>query len=234
MHVRPIRTRIFLEGEALLPFLMLALKKLPEKSVVVIASKIVALSEGRTVIAETEADRDRVIRQESDDALRTKYTWLTVKGNMVMKSAGVDRSNANGKLILLPKDSFASAAKIRRGLKKAFGVKELGVIISDTWMMPLRKGAINIALGYAGIAGIKKYQGKKDLFGRAFSHSWIGAVDSLATAGGFAMGEGEEQQPIAIITDAPVEFKERIDRKELEVDVRDDIYLPIFQKIKKK
>lgn len=231
MQVRPIRTRIFLEGEALLPFLISALKKVPEKSVVVIASKIVALAEGRTVIAETEADRDRIIQQESDEAIRTKYTWLTIRGNMVMKSAGVDRSNANGKLILLPKDSFASAAKIRSGIKKAFGVKELGVIISDTWMMPLRKGAINIALGYAGVEGIKKYQGKKDLFGRAFTHSWIGAVDALATAAGFAMGEGDEQKPIAIITNAPVTFKERINRKELEVDVRDDIYLPLFKKL---
>ena len=47
------------------------------------------------------------------------------------------------------------------------------------------------------------------------------------------MGEGREQQPLAIITSAPIEFVEKIDKKELMLDPRDDLYLPLFKNIGK-
>ena len=38
-------------------------------------------------------------------------------------------------------------------------------------------------------------------------------ADSLATAAVLCMGEGKEQQPLALITNALVEFNDKIDKK---------------------
>ena len=65
----------------------------------VVTSKIVALSEGRTTTYKNEKERAELIKKESSFALKTKYTWLTIKDGMVMASAGIDESNADGKVI---------------------------------------------------------------------------------------------------------------------------------------
>ena len=124
MQILPIKTRVFRENEDLSSFILKYFKKIPENSILVITSKIVALAEGRTVLIDKNLSREemrtRIIKKESDFMIRTKYTWLTIKDGMVMASAGIDESNAKGKLILLPKDSFRSADLIRRKLKKIF------------------------------------------------------------------------------------------------------------------
>ena len=111
MQIKAIKTRVFKENENLLDFIFQYVRKIPEKSVLVITSKIVALAENRTVIFKNKREKIALIKKESDFALKTKYTWLTIKDGMVMASAGIDDSNANGKLILLPKDSFKTAAR---------------------------------------------------------------------------------------------------------------------------
>ena len=85
-----------------------------------------------------------------------------------MANAGIDESNAMGKIILLPKNSFKSAEIIRKKLQNKFGVKNLGILITDSRLFPLRAGIVGVALGYAGFKGIKNYIGKKDIFGRIF------------------------------------------------------------------
>lgn len=231
MQVQAIRTRIFTEGEDLAAFIASHVKKLPEKSVLVVTSKIVALAEGRTVAATDEKTKEAYIRQESTFAKKTKWVWLTLKDGLVIANAGIDESNADGKLILLPKDSFVAAAKLRTALMKKYKVKHLAVIIPDSRIIPLRAGVIAMALGYAGMKGLRDYRGKKDIFGRPFKFETTGVADSLSTAAALCMGEGAEQQPLALITDAPVEFAERVNRTELVIPLADDIYLPFFSKL---
>lgn len=233
MLVNPIKTRIFKEGENLFNFVAHYIKKLPEKSVVVITSKIVALAEKRTAIIEDEKTREKLIRSESEFAMHTKYTWLTIKDGMVMSSAGIDESNANGKIILLPKDSFKVASTLRKQLQKKYKVKHLGVLITDSRLMPLRSGVTGVALGYAGFKGIKSYIGTPDIFGRNFHFSRTDIADSLATAAVLVMGEGREQHPLATIKQSPIEFCERTNRQELLVDPREDMYMPLFSKMPK-
>ena len=177
--------------------------------------------------------REKIIKAESDYMLRTKYTWLTIKDGMVMSSAGIDESNADGKIILLPKDSFKVAGTLRRLLQKKYKVKNLGVLITDSRLFPLRTGVVGVALGYAGFKGLRKYRGTKDIFGRIFKLSRLNMADSLATAAVLCMGEGREQQPLALITNVPVKFVERVNRKELLIDIAEDLYQPLFEKIKK-
>lgn len=233
MHIRPVRTRIFREGEALIPFITDHIKKLAESSIIIVTSKIVSLSEKRTSEIKDAGTRDRIVKSESQWAMRTKYTWLTIKDNTVMASAGVDESNADGKIILLPKNSFAAAHRIREKFKKYYGVKNLGVIITDSRLLPLRAGIVGIALGYSGFGGVRDYRGTPDIFGRILEFSRTDVADSLATAAVLLMGEGAEQRPLAVITGAPVQFKNKIDRRELFIDPREDIYQPLFEKIRK-
>ena len=233
MVITPIRTRIFRERESLTLFILRYIPRIKDGSIIVITSKIVALAEGRTEPLKDDAWRDKVIKRESQWAMRTKSTWLTIKDNTVLSSAGVDRSNADGKMILLPSDSFAAAARLRNELKKRYRVKNFGILITDSRLMPLRAGVVSIAVGYAGFRGIRDYRGTKDIFGRRLKMTRTDVADSLATAAVVTMGEGAEQRPLALIHNAPVEFLERVNRKELVMDFRDDIYLPLFQQAKK-
>lgn len=235
MQVRPFKTKIFKEGEDLLSFITGNVKRLPEDSVLVVTSKIVALSEGRTAVVRTEKEKEKLIKSESEFALKTKYTWLTVKDGTVMANAGVDESNAdNGKIILLPKDSYKRAATLRAQLMKKYGVKNLGVLITDSRLLPLRAGVVGVALGYAGFKGVRDYRGTADIFGRKLAMTRTDIADALATAGVLVMGEGKEQQPLALITGAPIEFTDRVNKKELIIAIEEDVYGPLFRKFGKK
>ncbi|MCX6780236.1 MAG: coenzyme F420-0:L-glutamate ligase, partial [Candidatus Magasanikbacteria bacterium] len=221
----------FKENENLLAFLDKYLPKIKERDIVVVTSKIIALSEGRFCIVKNEKEKDAIIKKESDWGIKTKYVYLTIKDGDVLANAGVDESNANGKLILLPKDSYKSAQIIRYYLRKKFRLKKLGVIVTDSRLLPLRAGVVGISLGYVGFKGIKNYIGKPDLFGRPFEFSKTDIADSLATAAVLVMGEGTEKQPLCVISQAPIEFTDKINRTELKIDIKEDIYKPLFEKI---
>ncbi len=233
MKIRPIKTRIFKEGEDLASFILEYVKKLPEDSVLVVTSKIVALAEGSVVEYKSKREKAKLIKHESDFALPTKLVWMTIKDGMILASAGIDESNANGKMILLPRDSYKAAEILRKSLMKKFRLSNLGVLITDSRLMPLRKGALGVALGYAGFKGLKNYIGTKDIFGRVFDMSQSDIADSLATAAVVCMGEGKEQQPLALITDAPVTFAKKVKRNELIISPEQDVYAPFFAKLKK-
>lgn len=234
MTIQPIKTRVFQEGDDLFTFITDYFKTLPEKSVVVVTSKIVALAEKRTAVIKNSQTKNQLIRAESEFAIQTKYVWLTIKDGLVMPSAGIDESNANGKLILLPKDSFKTARFLRKKLQQKYSVKQLGVLITDSRTLPLRAGIIGVALGYAGFCGIKDYRGKPDIFGRKFHFSRVDMADSLAAAAVILMGEGKEQQPLAIIKNAPVEFCRKTSRRELQIDIQNDMYRPLFLRLPRK
>ena len=155
MQISPIKTRIFRANEDLLTFIFKYVKNPKENSVLVVTSKIVALAEGRIVNYESKKQKIQLIKNESDFALKTKITWLTIKDGMVMANSGVDESNADGKIVLLPKDSFQSAEMIRNAFCRKFSIKNFGVLITDSRLFPLRAGIVGVALGYAGFQGLK-------------------------------------------------------------------------------
>ena len=226
MKVTPIKTRVFKEGEDLLAFIKKHVPKLKEGSILVVTSKIVALAEGRTALPK---DAGKIIRAESEWVQKTKWGKITLKDGMYMWNAGIDASNADGKVVLLPKDSFASAKKLYTSVLQKTAIGKLGVIITDSRIMPLRAGVVGVALGYAGFKGLRDYRGEKDIFGRKLKYTQTDMADALATAAIAVMGEGNERQPICIIEDAPVEFTNRINKRELLVSPKDDMYGPLFQ-----
>lgn len=231
MRVRAVKTRVFKEGEDVTAFICAHIPKLKERSVLVVTSKIVALAESRT---SPKSQKSRLIREESTWALPTKYGTLTLKDGVLMWNAGIDTSNAAGKIILLPKDSFVAAHAIWKTLRTKYKVKKLGVILSDSRIMPLRAGVVGIALGYAGFKGVKDYRGKKDIFGDTYRVTRTDVADSLATAGVLLMGEGSERQPLAVIEDAPVVFAEKVSKKEIIVSLEEDMHRPLFRSLPKR
>ena len=108
MKTKSIHTRLFKEGENLELFILEHIPKLKDGSILVVTSKIVALAERRTA---TPQEKEKIILEESEWAVPTKYVWLTIKDGMFMAAAGIDESNAQGKIILLPKDSFKAASR---------------------------------------------------------------------------------------------------------------------------
>lgn len=228
MKVTPVRTRVFKEDEPLVRFIIDHIPNLENRSVLAVTSKIVALSEGRTAVVSSDEEKEKLIRSESERAVPTKYVMLTVKDGMAMANAGIDDSNGNGKLVLLPKDSYKAAEMLRTKLSEHYGVQELGILITDSRVAPLRAGVVGVALGHAGFKGIHDYRGTLDIFGRTMKITQTNVADSLATAATVVMGEGREQQPLVVIEDAPAEFLDTVDPKELQIDIEDDMYGPLF------
>lgn len=233
MQIKTFKTRIFRENENLMEFIFSEVKKIPEGSILAVTSKIVALSEGRTSAFQGESQKIKLIKKESDLAFKTKETWLTVKDGMIMPSAGIDESNGGGKLVLLPLNSFRSAELIRKEICKKFKIKNFGVLITDSGLLPLRAGSIGVALGYAGFKGVRDYRGHSDIFGRILKISRTDVADSLASSVVLCMGEGKERCPLALITFAPIIFSNKVDERELTIDPKQDIYAPFLDKLNK-
>jgi coenzyme F420-0:L-glutamate ligase len=229
MKITTIKTRIFKPNENLEHFIAYYLPHIKEEDVLVVTSKIVALAEGRVVSAESAVAKKKIIEAESDFILPTKYVYLTIKDGMVMANAGVDESNADGKIILLPKNSFKAAKRLRNYFRAKNKLHNLGVIITDSRCLPLRAGITGVALGYAGFKGLKDYRGQSDIFKRNFKFSRVDLADSLAAAAVACMGEGDERRPLAIIKKAPVVFCSKINENELTIDIKEDMYGPIFK-----
>lgn len=230
MKTKAIKTRIFQEGEDLLSFITQHIRELANKDVLIISSKIVALSQGRTSLK----SREDLIKQESDWYLKTKYTWLTLIKGRLFKSAGLDRSNANGKIILLPKNSFKVASDLRKKLIEYYKIKDLGLIIVDSKGAFLEKGIIGSHLAYAGLKGLKSYIDQKDIFNNKLQYSKVNVIACLASLGPLLMGEGNERRPLLIVKDLNLEFSDKIDEKELHIKADEDIYGDFFRVYKKK
>ncbi len=215
--------------------------KIKEKSIIVVTSKVISIWEGNCIKQAGKKNKDKskeeLIKKESNFYIDKKHVpnkqvILTIKNNILIPSAGIDESNANGYYILWPKDSFLSAKKIYYFIKKKFGLKKFGVIISDSHTTPMRTGIMGIAVAFFGFYPLKDYRGKKDIFGRKLKMSQTNIVDSLAATAVYAMGEGAEQMPIAIIEDAgDIKFLEKDFSKKnpLDISIKKDIYAPILK-----
>lgn len=202
---------------------------LQDGDILVITSKIVALSESRTFIAHTPEEKLEYIRAESSWYTRTKYVHLTIHDRMPMANAGIDESNGNGKCIMLPRDSYLSAYSLWLQIREKYNIANLGIIISDSRTIPFRNGTTGVSLGHMGFEWIRDYRGKTDIFGRPFHYARTNVPDALATSAVHTMGEWDESQPLAIIRDPHVTYThDRQNGDTLIIDPEDDMYAPLF------
>lgn len=200
--------------------------------VVVVTSKIVAIHQGRCVPISQIPDKDQLVEQEADLIIKQSDSrWrITVKNNTFVSSAGIDESNADNHYVLMPSDPFAIAKEIYNFLLSKYSVINLGVVITDSTSHPMRYGATGISIAWWGFEPVAYFTGKPDLFNRPNKFTRINIADSLAGVGVFAMGELDEQTPIARIRNAPhIIFTDRDTRTELFIPPREDIYWPLLK-----
>lgn len=241
MIVKAIKTRKFLPPKDDLGNLLSAIKSLKENSVVAVTSKVVSIVEGRCILL-NQIPKDELIIKEADKYLPRNLwpeglTMYTIKNNLLVAAAGIDESNADGHYILWPENPESSAKKIWQYLKKKFHIRNLGVIITDSRVTPLRRGVTGVAIAYFGFKPIKDYRGTKDLFGREFEMETTDIPDSLATAAVLEMGEGAEQKPLAIISD--ILYIEFIQKKynpknpdfTFEIPEKEDLFYPFLSSV---
>jgi coenzyme F420-0:L-glutamate ligase/coenzyme F420-1:gamma-L-glutamate ligase len=189
---------------------------------VAVAQKIISKAEGRsvrlatvTLSAEAEdiaarAHKDprvvELILRESRAVLRVTPGVIIVEHRcgLVLANAGIDRSNiedSDAQALLLPADADASAARLREGLQREFGVP-LGVIITDSIGRAWRLGTVGIAIGCAGVTALQDLRGQIDMFGRTLQVSEVAVADSLAAAAVLVMGEAAEGTPLVLVRGA--------------------------------
>lgn len=237
MKITPIRTeKIRSREHTLIEILDRHLKTFPERSVLAVTSKIVSLCEGR--VAPLTTDKETLLRQEADyylpERLRHNGATGTITHHAFIGSAGIDRSNVDDAYVLLPRDSAKTAGTIYRYLRNRFKIRDAGIIITDSHSTPMRRGASGISLAYRGFVGLRDYRGTPDIFGRNLAIEQANIADALAVAAVLAMGEGDEQTPLALIQDVPagITFSPtaptKKERDQFYVPLQDDIFSPLF------
>lgn len=233
LQITPIQTKIFRTSEPILPFLLQSLAETPPKegSILAITSKIVSLAESRTV-ARADINKNELISAEADYDLGEAAFGcrLTIARGLFIPSAGIDESNSeSGDYILFPKSPYASARKIHRDLRDFFQLKRLGILITDSHVLPLRQGVSGIALAYFGFEGVRNRIGEKDLFGRNLAMTQMDLADGLAASAVLMMGEGSEGTPLALIENAPVKFCAETHSEEIQIPFEQDLYYPLYK-----
>jgi len=195
-----------------------------EGDVIAVAQKIVSKSENRYVRLDSvtptaraielaaRCDKDprlvQVILGETREVLRTAPGVLVVEDlrGLVLANAGVDRSNVDQdgggeRVLLLPADPDASAARIRARLKEAAGV-DVGVLVNDSLGRAWRLGTVGAAIGVSGLPGLLDRRGEADLQGRRLEITEVGYADELAAAASAVMGQAAEGRPAVLIRGA--------------------------------
>lgn len=241
MQVQAIKThRITPREQSVFAILDAYLPTLHAGTVVAITSKIIALCQGRVVPIGT-VEKHTLIAQEAEyflppDPQRRYRLTLTIKHGLLIPTAGIDESNGDGFYVLWPHAPQQTANELRAYLQHRFGCRHLGVIITDSRTVPLRRGVTGMALAYSGFRALNSYVGTVDLFGRPLKMTHVNVVDALAAAAVLVMGEGSEQTPLAVVRDLPfVAFQDRDpsleELQELRIALQDDLYAPLFTNV---
>lgn len=233
MEYIPIKTRVLQPPQDdLFSVLDESLTDVREGDVVVVTSKVVAIHQGRCVEKEG-ADKLALIKAEADYLIDTTYRDfpLTIKYHTLIASAGIDESNSGDYFALLPKKPFVAAQEIWCYIRQKHKIEQLGVVITDSHLMPFRWGVTGVSIGFWGIKPVEYHKGKKDLFGREIKFSSTNIIDGIAAASGLVSGESGECQPIVIARGVPyLQFSNEDHSKEFLVDPKEDIYRVLFEK----
>ena len=178
----------------LLADLLAAAADLRDGDVVVVTQKVVSKAEGRLVRLDRAAGpaaAKRVVEQESVRVLRRRGELVISETShgFVCANAGVDLSNVEaGTAALLPLDADRSARRVRDGLLGRAGVR-VGVVVSDTFGRPWRRGLTDVAIGTAGVAAVVDLRGTTDALGRDLHVTEVCVADELASAAELVMGK---------------------------------------------
>jgi coenzyme F420-0:L-glutamate ligase / coenzyme F420-1:gamma-L-glutamate ligase len=225
--VYPIESSIARPGDSIPELFFKALARnhvrLKTRDIVAISSKIIGIAERRIVFLDSVRPGSRArsvsrkyslnpsfaqaVVDEADSVVGgVKGTLLTVKNGDAVANAGIDRKNApEGAVVLWPRDADTTARNIRRSIRRKTR-KNVGVVIVDSRVSPMRLGTTGFAIGCAGFESVEDLRGRVDLFDRRIQITIRSIADGVAASAQLVMGEGSEQIPFAIVREAPVSF----------------------------
>ena len=166
-------------------------------------SSEIEISPRATLIAEQTGHSPSSVEaalREADEVIRDHPILITrTKQGIITDFSGVDESNAPlDSIIALPKDPDISAKRIQEEISSRYGFN-IPIIVTDTQGRPWRKGAVNLAIGLAGMSPFVENVGKRDLHGRELRSSLVCLADQLAAASELVMGQSNEGIPAIII-----------------------------------
>lgn len=229
----PVRTRLVRPPRDDISDILDSLPELREKDIVFITSKILGIHQGRCVPCDG-VDKTDLIKREADRYLSYTHRGgfnvnLTVTDNVLIPAAGIDASNAGGYYVMWPKNVDALCADIRKRLCAKHGLRDLGVVSTDSHTTPLRYGVTGISTGLAGVEPLKDLRGRADLFGRPLALTQVDEIDALAAMAVLLMGESDECTPIVILRGwDKIVFNENASMKDFKIDPEDDLYTPLL------
>ena len=175
---------------------------LVDGDVLVVTQKIVSKAEGAMVEIDQNdpLSHKPIVEREAVRILRRRGDLIITetKHGFVCANAGIDLSNvAQGHAALLPEDSDRSARRIRDRIRGTQGLS-VGVIVSDTFGRPWRRGVTDVAIGCAGVAAVVDLRGTEDAFGRELMVTEVCVADELAAAADLVCGKAEGV-PVALV-----------------------------------
>ena len=160
----------------------------------------------------SEIDKDprlvALILSESNEVVRQRPGVVVVEHRLgyVHANAGIDKSNIssdenNPRVLLLPENADASAARLRAVLRQQTGC-DISIIINDSAGRAWRNGTVGMAIGTAGFEPLENLIGSEDLFKRPMEVTEVAVADELAAAASFMMGQAAEGAPVVHIRGA--------------------------------
>ena len=176
--------------------------ELQDFDVLVVTQKIVSKAEGRLVEIDPDdpLSHKQLVEDEAVRIVRRRGDLIITetKHGFICANSGIDLSNVErGYAALLPLDSDRSARRIRDIVKAKLGVN-VGVIVSDTFGLPWRKGLTDVAIGVAGIAAVVDLRGTPDALVRTMNVTEVCIADELASTAELVMGKSSGI-PVAIV-----------------------------------
>jgi dihydrofolate synthase / folylpolyglutamate synthase len=241
MKVTAYSTPLVKAGDDITQIIANSISTLPERSVLVIASKIFSTCENRFVPKKSadKTEKHELVKQEAEWYTHPHSSlynlMLTVKRNWIFVNAGIDESNADGQYILWPKDPQKSINQVWNFLRQHYEVKEIGLTMSDSTSIPLSWGVIGHAIAYCGFNPLRSYIGKPDLFGRPMQMEQVNVMQSVTAAATLEMGEGAERTPLGLVEDIKeIEFLDHEPTAEelaaQKIELEHDVFAPILTK----
>ncbi|MCX8191841.1 MAG: coenzyme F420-0:L-glutamate ligase, partial [Nitrososphaerales archaeon] len=164
----------------------------------------------------------------------------TINDGVLSPNSGIDRSNVYpGYVILHPSDPFKKAEDLRKAIFERTG-RKVGIVITDSRLLPTRVGTVGIAIGVAGFEPVRDMRGKKDLFGNVLKVTRQALADDISSGAQLLMGEADEGIPIVIVRAVdlqqnPITFTDRpIGKREVVIDYKRCIYLKGLSVLRRK
>ena len=175
---------------------------LEDGDIVVVTHKIVSKAEGALVdVDPNDPDSHRVVALEQAESVIRRRGNLVItqtKHGFICANSGVDRSNMPaGQVALLPHQPDKSAHGIRRRIEELTGTS-IGVVITDTFGRPWRRGLTDVAIGLSGLPAIIDHRGRPDAQGRIMEVTEVAVADEIAAAADLVMGKADNV-PVAVI-----------------------------------